>query len=125
MKRSMPLDATLLFPSSIPLTQFIVYPLQPVYSIEPAAGTAGRALYFDGTSAFVSVSLQCSNPALSFRTCKPLSGFSSMTVGVWVYAMDVRNMTILDRSGNPGEQEYSMRLMFLGPQGCTASVWWV
>ncbi len=76
----------------------------------PVAGGAGRSLYFDGTSTFISVPLQCNNPTLTTYPCKPLSGFSHMTVAMWIRADSLGNFTLLDRGGSPGQQEYRMML---------------
>ena len=86
--------------------------MRAVSGITPVAGLAGRSLYFDGTSNFVTVPLQCSNPLLTTYPCKPLSGFSSITIALWVYASAKANMTLVDRGGVAGsQQEYQMMLL--------------
>jgi hypothetical protein len=89
----------------------LVGQFQHAAAIEPVAGANGRALTFDGTTTKVSVNLQCTNPIYSVRQCKPLSGFSHLSIGVWVYPNLANSaMTIVDRGGIVGQREFQMSL---------------
>ena len=84
-------------------------------AIAPVAGAAGRSFVFDGTSTAINVNLQCTNPIYLNRVCSPISGFSHLSIAVWVFPTAANSMTIIDRGGVVGQREYQMNLVLTTP----------
>lgn len=87
--------------------------LTAVAYVNPAAGSAGYSLTFDGSSTYVEVASDCERNPWASKQCSSPTALGQLSIMCWAFPagdLSATDMALVDKGGIIGVQEYNLAL---------------